>query len=61
MREGPAVVQLPDGTWRIYLDAYTEGRYLYSDSTDAEHLVARAGASRPVRTVRHFGVIREPA
>ncbi len=32
--EGPAVVQLPSGDWRIYLDAYTEGKYLYSDSTD---------------------------
>lgn len=62
MREGPAVVQLPDGTWRMYLDAYTEGRYLFSDSTDGLKTWS------PVRelpglsgTVRHFGVIREPA
>ncbi len=33
-REGPSVVPLPDGGHRIYLDAYIEGRYLYSDSYD---------------------------
>lgn len=33
-REGQSVVTLPDGGHRIYLDAYTEGRYLYSDSYD---------------------------
>ncbi|MFD6269613.1 glycoside hydrolase family protein [Nocardia asteroides] len=33
-REGQSVVPLPGGGHRIYLDAYTEGRYLYSDSTD---------------------------
>ncbi len=33
-REGQSVVVLPDGGQRIYLDAYTEGRYLYSDSYD---------------------------
>lgn len=60
--EGPAVIQLPDGAWRIYLDAYTEGRYLYSDSTDGmktwsdvQELPGLSG------TVRHVGVMREPA
>lgn len=60
--EGPAVVQLPDGAWRIYLDAYTEGKYLYSDSTDGlrtwsppQELPGLSG------TVRHVGVISEPA
>ncbi|QXW05762.1 MULTISPECIES: glycoside hydrolase family 43 protein [Rhodococcus] len=60
--EGPALAQLPDGTWRLYLDAYTEGRYLYSDSTDglstwsdAQELPGLSG------TVRHIGVMREPA
>ncbi|NLE80036.1 MAG: glycoside hydrolase family 43 protein [Rhodococcus sp.] len=62
MVEGPAVVQLPNGTWRIYLDAYTEGKYLYSDSTDGmktwsptQELPGLSG------TVRHVGVMREPA
>ncbi|MCE4264708.1 arabinofuranosidase [Rhodococcus sp. ACPA4] len=60
--EGPALAQLPDGTWRLYLDAYTEGKYLYSDSTDglstwsdAQELPGLSG------TVRHIGVMREPA
>ena len=62
MLEGPALVQLPNDTWRIYLDAYTEGKYLYSDSTDGlstwsplEELPVLSG------TVRHIGVMREPA
>ncbi|MBF6174078.1 glycoside hydrolase [Nocardia blacklockiae] len=36
-REGQCVIPLPDGRWRIYLDAYNldnpdQGRYLYSDT-----------------------------
>lgn len=60
--EGPAVVQLPNGDWRIYLDAYTRGKYLYSDSADGlrswsavKELPGLSG------TVRHVGVMREPA
>ncbi|RZK72964.1 MAG: arabinofuranosidase, partial [Rhodococcus sp. (in: high G+C Gram-positive bacteria)] len=60
--EGPALVQLPNDAWRIYLDAYTEGKYLYSDSTDGlrtwspvQELPGLSG------TVRHVGVMREPA
>ena len=60
--EGPAVTQLPNGDWRLYLDAYKEGKYLYSDSTDGmktwssvKELPGLSG------TVRHFGVLREPA
>ncbi|QKT10678.1 glycoside hydrolase family 43 protein [Rhodococcus sp. W8901] len=59
--EGPAVVQLPNGAWRIYLDAYTEGKYLYSDSTDGlstwspvQELPGSSGK------VRHISVMREP-
>jgi hypothetical protein len=32
--EGPALVQLDDGGWRIYFDAYRDGKYWYSDSYD---------------------------
>lgn len=60
--EGPALVQLPSGDWRIYLDAYTERKYVYSDSSDGlatwspvRELPGLSGA------VRHFGVLREPA
>lgn len=60
--EGPAVVQLPNGHWRLYLDAYTAKKYLYSDSADGlktwstpEELPGTSG------TARHFSVLREPA
>ncbi|WP_233425540.1 arabinofuranosidase [Gordonia otitidis] len=60
--EGPAVIQLPSGAWRIYLDAYKSGRYLYSDSTDGlntwtpvKELPGLSGS------VRHLGVMREPS
>ncbi|MCF8611443.1 arabinofuranosidase [Gordonia sp. HY285] len=60
--EGPAIVRLPDGAWRLYLDSYRDGRYLYSDSTDglrtwstAKELPGLSG------TVRHIGIMREPA
>ncbi len=62
MVEGPAVTQLPNGDWRLYLDAYTEGKYLYADSSDGlntwsdpEELPGLSGS------VRHVGVMREPA
>lgn len=60
--EGPAVTRLPDGAWRIYLDAYTTGKYVYSDSTDGMRtwspVTVLPGLSG---TVRHVGVMREPA
>ncbi|MCH5645328.1 arabinofuranosidase [Gordonia sp. ABSL49_1] len=60
--EGPAVVQLPSGAWRIYFDAYRDGKYYYSDSTDG----MRTWSSRTLLpglsgSVRHFGVMRQPA
>ncbi|MEV0250827.1 glycoside hydrolase family 43 protein [Nocardia sp. NPDC050712] len=33
-REGQSLVPLPEGGWRVYFDAYTEGKYFYSDSHD---------------------------
>ncbi|MFI5783630.1 glycoside hydrolase [Nocardia sp. NPDC051570] len=66
-REGQCVIQLPDGRWRIYLDAYdltdpTQGSYLYSDSVTADLL---GGWTKPVPlpgvsgTVRHCTVLPE--
>ncbi|MGB6180759.1 MAG: arabinofuranosidase [Rhodococcus sp. (in: high G+C Gram-positive bacteria)] len=62
MREGPAVAQMPNGDWRIFFDAYTEGKYFYSDSSDGlttwsepQELPGVSG------TIRHVGVMREPA
>ncbi|GAB06821.1 arabinofuranosidase [Gordonia amarae] len=60
--EGPAVVQLPDGNWRLYLDSYTRKRYLYSDSTDGLSTWSPPKElPRLSDTVRHVGVLREPA
>ncbi|MGW0172613.1 glycoside hydrolase family 43 protein [Rhodococcus sp. NPDC003322] len=60
--EGPAVVQLPNGTWRMYFDAYTEGKYFYSDSTDGLNTWSpRQELPRLSGSVRHVGVMREPA
>nr|WP_314142301.1 arabinofuranosidase [uncultured Rhodococcus sp.] len=59
LKEGPAVVELPDGTWRLYYDDYTNQKYFYSDSRDM------VGWSEPKElpglsgTVRHVGVMRE--
>ncbi|MCJ0902300.1 arabinofuranosidase [Rhodococcus sp. ARC_M6] len=62
MLEGPALVQLPNDTWRIYLDAYTEGKYLYSDSTDGLNTWSLLKELPDLSgTVRHIGVMREPA
>lgn len=62
LREGPAVVELPDGTWRIYYDAYTEGKYFYSDSRDGLNTWSAPQELPGVSgTVRHVGVMREPA
>ena len=61
LKEGPAVVELPDGSWRLYYDDYTNQKYFYSDSADL------VGWSEPKElpglsgTVRHIGVMREPA
>jgi beta-galactosidase GanA len=59
--EGPAVVRLPDGGWRIYFDDYRTKTYWYSDSHDGfktwspkQELGGVSGA------VRHFTVIAQP-
>ncbi|WP_245745623.1 glycoside hydrolase family 43 protein [Nocardia altamirensis] len=41
-REGQCVIALPDGSWRIYFDAYNPdtlgaGKYYFSDSNDGFH------------------------
>ncbi|KAK7687103.1 hypothetical protein QCA50_009604 [Cerrena zonata] len=32
--EGPCITTLPDGTFRLYADGYSSGKYIYSDSKD---------------------------
>ncbi len=60
--EGPTVVQLPDGVLADLPEPTPRGQVLYSDSADG--LVSWS----PLReipglsgSVRHFGVMREPA
>lgn len=60
--EGPVLTRLPNGNWRIYLDAYRSGRYLYSDSTDGLRSWSPPKTlPRLSGTVRHIGILREPA
>lgn len=60
-REGPEVVRLDDGTWRIYMDSYGDRHYFFSDSHDGMRtwspLHELPGTSG---TVRHGSVIKEP-
>jgi Alpha-L-arabinofuranosidase B (ABFB) domain/Glycosyl hydrolases family 43 len=57
--EGPAVVQLPNGTWRIYFDQYGAGRYYYADSANLTSFGAKVELSGLSGTARHFTVLRE--
>jgi beta-galactosidase GanA len=57
--EGPALTQLPDGTWRIYFDEYREKRYWYSDSKDLKTWTKRTELPSLSGVVRHFTVLRE--
>jgi hypothetical protein len=59
-REGPSLVPLDNGGWRIFLDGYTVGKYYYSDSyngfltwTRLRELPGLSGF------VRHFTVLKE--
>ncbi|MFC9842302.1 glycoside hydrolase family 43 protein [Streptomyces sp. NPDC060223] len=59
-REGPALVQLDNGGWRIFFDGYGDGSYYFSDSYDT---FATWSAPKKLPgvsgTARHFTVIRE--
>lgn len=57
--EGPAMVQLPNGSWRIYFDQYLAGHYYYSDSGDLNSFSAKTELPGLSGTVRHFTVLRE--
>ncbi len=62
LKEGPTVIELPDGTWRLYYDDYTNRKYFYSDSTDGLNTWSEPRELPGVSdTVRHVGVMREPA
>ncbi|MGW3664356.1 glycoside hydrolase family 43 protein [Streptomyces sp. NPDC005141] len=59
-REGPALIQLDNGGWRIFFDGYGDGGYYCSDSYDA---FATWSAPKKLPgisgTARHFTVVKE--
>ncbi|MEV8443944.1 glycoside hydrolase family 43 protein [Actinosynnema sp. NPDC051121] len=57
--EGPALVQLPDGRWRIYFDQYGAHRYYYADSSNLTTFGAKVELPGLSGTARHFTVLRE--
>ena len=57
--EGPALVQLPNGSWRLYFDQYGAGRYYYADSSNLNTWSAKTEMPGLSGTVRHFTVLRE--
>ena len=57
--EGPALVQLPDGRWRLYFDNYAAGHYYYADSSDLSTFTAKTELPGLSGSVRHFTVLRE--
>lgn len=58
--EGPALVPLDNGGWRIYFDGYRAGKYYYSDSYD-NFATWTAPAELPGLSgfVRHLTVLKE--
>ncbi|MEO7495041.1 MAG: beta-galactosidase [Massilia sp.] len=59
--EGPAVVKLPDGGWRVYFDGYRSKHYYYSDSYDHfKTWTPKAELGMLSGTARHFTVLQEP-
>ncbi|HEU4325580.1 MAG TPA: glycoside hydrolase family 43 protein [Roseiflexaceae bacterium] len=58
--EGPALVQLDGGAWRIYFDAYTTSKYYSSDSANGfQSWTARAELPGLSGFVRHLTVLKE--
>ncbi|MEU5096241.1 glycoside hydrolase family 43 protein [Streptomyces sp. NPDC020996] len=59
-REGPSVIQLDNGAWRIFFDGYGDGRYYYSDSYDTFATWSAPTALPTLSgTARHFTVVKE--
>jgi hypothetical protein len=57
--EGPALVQLPSGSWRIFFDQYSAGHYYYADSSNLTSFGSKVELAGLSGTVRHFTVLRE--
>ncbi|WP_228469544.1 glycoside hydrolase family 43 protein [Paenibacillus sp. JNUCC31] len=58
--EGPALVQLDNGSWRIYFDGYSTQKYYYSDSVDGfQTWSAKQEIAGLTGLVRHMTVLKE--
>ncbi|WP_419889656.1 AbfB domain-containing protein [Paenibacillus xylanexedens] len=58
--EGPALVQLDNGSWRIYFDGYATQKYYYSDSADNfQTWGAKQEIAGLTGLVRHMTVLKE--
>jgi hypothetical protein len=59
-KEGPALFQLDNGSWRMFMDCYSGCGYLYTNSTDLTTWSAIATLPGGLSgTVRHGTVLRE--
>ncbi|MEU3885172.1 glycoside hydrolase family 43 protein [Streptomyces sp. NPDC029041] len=59
-REGPALVPLDNGGWRMFFDGYGDGNYYYSDSYDTFATWSAPAALPAISgTARHFTVVKE--
>lgn len=59
-REGPALVKLDNGGWRLFFDGYGAGQYYFSDSYDTFTTWSAPQALPGISgTARHFTVLRE--
>ncbi|PPK98740.1 glycosyl hydrolase family 43 [Kineococcus xinjiangensis] len=57
--EGPALVRMADGRWRIYFDQYGARRYFYADSADLSTFSPKVELAGLSGHARHFTVLRE--
>lgn len=58
-KEGPALFQLDNGDWRMFLDCYSGCGYLYTTSSDLVSWTATATVPSGLSGVRHGTVLRE--
>lgn len=58
--EGPSIVKLDDGTWRMFMDPQ-QGGFAYTDSKDLTTWSKRAAPPGPGSVLRHGTVIRDVA
>lgn len=55
--EGPALIQLPDGRYRLFYDAYTINQLRYVDSVDLNTWTAPQNLRCPWPQARHLGLL----